>query len=437
MTRDFRLFWAGQVTSAFGSVFTAVAMPLVAVRYLDASSAEVGLLVAAGSLPLLLFGLLIAAWVDRLPRRRPYLIGCDLVAAAALACVMLGLAAGRMTVWGLGVFAFVLGVLGVIIETAYFVHLRSLVGDGDIVRARARLQGGEHAGGVLGRALSGPAILLSTVVPFLVDLASYLASALSLALIKEPEPRRATAETGRVSWHELTAGLALLYREPFLSRLTPFVLGQQIVAGMILAVLPSFLLTVLDVPTSLYGVMFVFLGVAAVAGTAVASRLADRVEARRLTVLAYLGVALTTLLLPFAGGALPLAAGLAALGIGLPYFFGAISNIGLTAFVTVTVDEEKLGRAGVSLQLVSVAALVIGSLVGGLLAQQIGIRPTLWIAALLSMATLVVLWPMLRAGRQSASAPDDPMSGSQAAGGGAASAPATAPAPGVAVGELS
>lgn len=410
MTSDFRLFWAGQVTSAFGSVFTAVAMPLVAVRYLGASPVQVGVLVAAASLPLLLFGLLIAAWVDRLPRRRPYLIGCDLVAAAALACVMIGLATDRLTVWGLGVFVFVLGVLGVIIESAYFVHLRSLIGDGDTVRARARLQGGEHAGGVLGRALSGPAVVVGTVVPFLIDLASYLVSALSLALIKEPEPRRPTRETGRVSWRELGAGLGLLFREPFLRRLTPFVIGQQIVAGMILAALPSFLLTVLDVPTSLYGVMFVFLGVAAVAGTAVAGRLADRVEARRLTVLAYLGVAVTTLLLPFAGGVLAIAVGLAALGIGLPYFFGAIANIGLTAFVTVTVDEEKLGRAGVSLQLVSVAALVSGSLVGGLLAEQIGIRPTLWIAALLSIATLVVLWPLLRAARQSASAPSDAVS---------------------------
>jgi MFS family permease len=435
MTRDFHLFWAGQVTSAFGSVFTAVAMPLVAVRYLGASPVQVGVLVAAASLPLLLFGLLIAAWVDRLPRRRPYLIGCDLVAAAALACVMIGLATDRLTVWGLGVFVFVLGVLGVIIESAYFVHLRSLIGDGDTVRARARLQGGEHAGGVLGRALSGPAVVVGTVVPFVIDLASYLVSALSLALIKEPEPRRPARETGRVSWRELGAGLGLLYREPFLRRLTPFVLGQQIVAGMILAALPSFLLTVLDVPTSLYGVMFVFLGVAAVAGTAVAGRLADRMDARQLTVLAYLGVAVTTLLLPFAGGVLAIAVGLAALGIGLPYFFGAIANIGLTAFVTVTVDEEKLGRAGVSLQLVSVAALVSGSLVGGLLAEQIGIRPTLWIAALLSIATLVVLWPLLRAARQSASGPSDAVSGAGDAGG-AESPPAEART-GVAVGELS
>jgi predicted MFS family arabinose efflux permease len=427
MTRDFHLFWAGQVTSAFGSVFTAIAMPVVAVRYLGASPAEVGVLVAAGSLPLLLFGLLIAAWVDRLPRRRPYLIGCDLVAAAALGCVMLGLAADRLTVWGLAVFAFVLGVLGVVIETAYFVHLRSLVDADDTVRARARLQGGEHAGGVLGRGLSGPAVLLSTVVPFLIDLVSYLASAASLALIKKPEPRRPAGETGRVSWRELSAGLRLMYREPFLRRLTPFVLGQQIVAGMILAALPSFLLTVLDVPTSLYGVIFVFLGVAAVAGTAVASRLADRVEASRLTVLAYLGVAITTLLLPFAGGALPIAAGLAALGIGLPYFFGAIANIGLTAFVTVTVDEEKLGRAGVSMQIVSVGALVSGSVGGGLLAQQIGIRPTLWIAALVSMATVVVLWPMLRAGRQGARAPASPVPGANDARG-AAPSPAN-PAP--------
>lgn len=407
MTRDFRLFWAGQVTSAFGSVFTVVAVPLVAVRYLGATPEQMGLLVAAGSLPLLLFGLLISAWVDRLPRRRPYLIACDLLAAAALGVLILGLVADRVAVWGLALFVFALGVIGVIVETAYFVHLRTVVTDGDVAAARARLQGGENAGGVLARALSGPAALLGTVVPFVIDFCSYLVSALCLLLIKEPEPRRAPTQSGRVTRRELGAGFALLHQERFLRRLTPFVVGQQVVTGIILAVLAPFLLTVLDVPTALYGLLFVLVGVAAVAGSAVAGWLAPRVEVRRLTVLSYVGVAVTTALLPFAGGALPLAVGIAAFGIGLPYFFGAIANVGLTAFLTVAVDEETLGRAGVSLQLVSGAALIGGSVAGGLLAQQAGIRPTLWVAAALSAGTLVLLRPFRKARGQGTTSFDE------------------------------
>ena len=75
--RDFRLLWIGQTTSRLGSSVTSVALPLVAVATLDASTFEVALLSAAAWLPWLLVGLPVGALVDRLPRR-PVLIACDL-----------------------------------------------------------------------------------------------------------------------------------------------------------------------------------------------------------------------------------------------------------------------------------------------------------------------------------------------------------------------
>lgn len=410
MSRDFRRFMAGQVASTFGSTFTMIAMPLIAVRYLGGTPAQIGVLVAAASLPLVLFGLPLAAWVDRMRRRRPCLIACELLAAAAVAVVMLALVAGQLTVWGLTAFVMVLGVLGVIVDSAYFVHLRSLVADGELVRARAVLQGAEQVGGALGRVLSGPAIVLGAFVPFLIDFVSYIVSAVCLMFIRKPEPERRAAHSGRLSRRELGAGFAVLRQEPFLCQITPFVAGQQIVNGMTLAVLAPFLLTVLGVPTSWYGLLFVLAGIAAVAGTAVTARMAGRVDARTITVFGFLGVAATALLLPLAGGALPIAAGLAALGIGLPHFFGAIANVGLTAFVTATVPEEKLGRAAASLQLIAAASLVSGSLLAGLLAQQIGVRPTLWVAATLAAATMITLRPALRAARHPANTSAHPAS---------------------------
>lgn len=403
MNRDLRLFLTGQVTSAFGSAFTLVAVPLIAVRHLGASPAQVGGLVAAASLPLVLFGLLVAAWVDRLPRRRPCLIACELLAAAAIACVVLALVADLLTVWGLIAFVVVLGLLNAVVESAYFVHLRALVSDRGLVRARAVLQGGEQVGDVLGRLLAGPAIVLGTVVPLVVDCVSYLLSALCLILIRQPEPRRRAAHSGRVSRRELGEGFAALRSEPFLRHVAPFIVGRQLVNGMVLTALPLFLLTVLDVPTSWYGALFVFAGVAAFAGSAVSARLAVRVDARALTVLGFVGASVTTLLLPCSGGPLPLAAAIASLGIGLPYLFGAIANVGLTAVLTASVPEEKLGRTGASLQLVAAASLAAGSLLGGLLAQQVGIRPTLWLAAASSVAIIAALRPVLRtAARQPA-----------------------------------
>ena len=64
--REFRLLWIGETTSSFGNSITKVALPLVAVTTLRASTLTVSVLYAAAWLPWLLFGLPAGAWVDRL-----------------------------------------------------------------------------------------------------------------------------------------------------------------------------------------------------------------------------------------------------------------------------------------------------------------------------------------------------------------------------------
>ena len=78
--RDFRLFWTGETISQLGDTMARVAMPLLAVLVLHASTFVVTLLTATAYLPWLLIGLPVGAWVDRL-RCRPLMIACDLVAA--------------------------------------------------------------------------------------------------------------------------------------------------------------------------------------------------------------------------------------------------------------------------------------------------------------------------------------------------------------------
>ena len=77
---DFARLWAAQTTSAIGSQFTTVALPLLAALSLGASPMAFGVLAAAAGLPHLLFGLLAGAWVDRL-RRRPVMIAADVARA--------------------------------------------------------------------------------------------------------------------------------------------------------------------------------------------------------------------------------------------------------------------------------------------------------------------------------------------------------------------
>ncbi|MGZ3676845.1 MAG: MFS transporter, partial [Ktedonobacterales bacterium] len=80
---DFVKLWTGQTVSKFGSHVTGIALPLTAVLTLAATPAQMGVLAALGSLPVLLIGLPAGAWVDRL-RRRPLLIAADVGRALLL-----------------------------------------------------------------------------------------------------------------------------------------------------------------------------------------------------------------------------------------------------------------------------------------------------------------------------------------------------------------
>ena len=57
--RSYRMLWIATTISVFGSHITEVAMPLLAVNTLDATSLEAGVIRASSQLPSLLFGLLI------------------------------------------------------------------------------------------------------------------------------------------------------------------------------------------------------------------------------------------------------------------------------------------------------------------------------------------------------------------------------------------
>ena len=87
--KKFRNFWTAQTVSYMGDQVTSIVLPLIAVMALDASAADMGMLVTLQQLPLLLFSLHAGAWVDRRGRRRATMIAANLASAAAVATVPL------------------------------------------------------------------------------------------------------------------------------------------------------------------------------------------------------------------------------------------------------------------------------------------------------------------------------------------------------------
>src|SRR5438045_3706528 len=80
-------FWSGEIISLFGTQITEYAFPLTAIYLLKASPDQLGILTAAGTLPLLL-SLFVGVWVDRLSRRSIMILS-DLGRAVLLTSVPL------------------------------------------------------------------------------------------------------------------------------------------------------------------------------------------------------------------------------------------------------------------------------------------------------------------------------------------------------------
>ena len=398
--RDQSLYWWGQTTSAFGSAFSAVALPIIAVVYLGASPAQMGLISAAAIVPMILFSLPAGALADRVRRPRRTLMTLDSVSALAVGTLAAGVAGHVATIaWLIGL-NLVGGATAILLEVVYFIHLSQLVGAGNIGGARARLQAGAYGASMLGRLLVGPAVVMIGPATALgVDALSYAASIAALLAMAPVAPvdrpaGREPAAGGFAALRAMGAGLRFFLGDGFHRALLVFLLVPSTAlagAGVLTA---PFLLRVVRVPTEAYGMLFIASGLLGLAGSKAAARvLRPGRDARRVLLIAFTASSAGGLLLPLAFGPLPVAAVCAALGLSVPVFFGAISNVALSPVIVADVEESAMGRTMAMLQLFGSVAGLLGALGGGLLGSWLGVRTAILLLDCGALAAIAVCLP--------------------------------------------
>src|SRR3954465_2588499 len=97
--RDFRFLFLGRTTSFVGNAFANVALAF-AVLDLTGSKPDLGLVLAARSLPVVVFLLVGGIWADRLPRHRVMVVS-NLVSGASQGAIAILLLSGHAQVWHL------------------------------------------------------------------------------------------------------------------------------------------------------------------------------------------------------------------------------------------------------------------------------------------------------------------------------------------------
>ena len=213
---DFLKLWTGQTISELGSVVTRTAIPLVALLVLGAGPTEMALLVVAGSLAILLVGFFAGAWVDRL-RRRPLLIGTDAIRSLLLLSIPIAYALGVLGMQQLYLVTFLEGCLGSLFHAAYPAYVPSLIGVDRVVDGNSKLATSSSLAEIGGPGLAGALVqVVSAPFAILVDAVSFAVSAVSLLLIRTPEPPRPQRTTTTAIRTEIVEGLSLVRHHPVL-----------------------------------------------------------------------------------------------------------------------------------------------------------------------------------------------------------------------------
>ena len=97
--RDYRFLWLSQTTSAIGDAIVFVALALFVIDR-TGNPTDLGLVLAAGVVPLLVFLLVGGVWADRLPRHAVVIV-TDLARFALHALLAVLIFTGEITIWQL------------------------------------------------------------------------------------------------------------------------------------------------------------------------------------------------------------------------------------------------------------------------------------------------------------------------------------------------
>lgn len=391
---DFVKLWIGQTISEIGSRITIVALPLIAVLILNARPFQMGMLAGIGGFASLIFGLAAGLCVDRL-RRKPILIVTDLGRAAVLGSIPLAAVFGILRMQQIYAVVAVAGILTVLFDVAYQSYLPSLVERDQILEGNSKLAFSSSIAEIAGPGLTGILVqLLTAPIAILLDAVSFLASALTVWLVRKPEPR--VVPTPRLHvWEELTAGMRAIAQSPIRRALAGHSGTAGFFGGFFASLYVLYVISDLHLSPGLLGAVIALGGVGNVIGAAIAPRLMRRAGIGAALIGSLLIMGAASLMIPLAHGSVVTATAFLMLGqvgdVCWPVF--NVCELSLRQAIT---PGEVLGRVNAAMQMLNRGLLPIGSLGAGILGEMIGLRPTLAVGAagLLLSSLWLVLSPI-------------------------------------------
>lgn len=395
---DFLRLWTGQAISQAGSQITSYGLIYAAVVTLNAGSHSVGILSGAEAAAVLVLGLFAGVWADRV-RRRPILIAADLSRALVLGTIPLAALLHRLTLGHLYAAAAVTAILTVLFDVSYQAYLPSLIDRENLLEGNGKLALTQSAAEVVGPSLAGLLVQWITApLAILVDALSFVCSAISIWLIRKPEPlpdRMPQPDIVR----EIMEGFETSWRDPILRALA----ARTATASFFLGFGSLYVLFAnreLHISPLLLGAIITVGGAGNLMGALAAERLVSRFGVGPALVASALAAGVASLLPPLARG--PVAACAAVLVVAQAFDMAwPIYNIVKASLCQAIAPNHRLGRVNSAMQVLYRGGVGLGALVCGYIAESAGVRNTMLAgAAGFLLSTLWIVFSPVRRLRQ-------------------------------------
>lgn len=204
--RDFRLLFLGRTVSLFGSALAPVALAFAVIDDLEGDASDLGLVLAAASVPMVIFMLVGGIWSDRLPRHLVMVVS-DVIAGGAQLVVAVLLLTHTAEIWHLVVLQAIRGTASAFFFPASMGVVPETVSAGRLQQANALLGISRNSTQIAGAAAGG--LLVAAVgsgYALAFDALTYFAGALFLMLIRISRdarlPERNFIRELAEGWHE-------------------------------------------------------------------------------------------------------------------------------------------------------------------------------------------------------------------------------------------
>jgi MFS family permease len=363
--RNFRLFWFGQTISLIGTWMQQVATGWLALE-LSNSAYMVGLVAAAGSIPILLFSLPAGVLADRADKLRVVRIAQSLMLVEASVLWWFAWSGHITTDWLLALVLFG-GVLSSVEIPARQSLIIDLVVKEDLLDAIALNSGGFNLARILGPTIAAVVIAsLGLSWCFGFNALSYLAVLVGLALIRLPARRAAD-----VSHPSAIAGMqeALRYvrNDRIMWILMRIVAVFSVLSVPILTLLPVVARDQLHLDVSGYGLLMTCYGVGATLGALAIASQGSRLPRGSTLTVSSIGLGTTILAFSLSHSVLFCGAMLFVTGIAV-----ITNNALINTLLQHRVPNELRGRVMAIYVMVYVGMNPIGSYVGGWIASYVG-----------------------------------------------------------------